>query len=106
MGDSIDAGVHHVVAALRRGEAVKQRTVEDAIVGKKWHGQTRTAPEVNVGKLNNLDPTFDPSAFFKQASKLGVHPLEFMEKKAVAEPSIPGGGSKDKKEKKDKKKKG
>ena len=30
--------------------------------------------------------------FFKQSKKLGVHPLDFMEKK-VMEPSIPGAGS-------------
>lgn len=30
--------------------------------------------------------------FFKQAKKMGVHPLDFMEKK-VMNPSIPGAGS-------------
>eukprot|EP00490_Sorites_sp_Unknown_P006198 CAMPEP_0114682288 /NCGR_PEP_ID=MMETSP0191-20121206/56358_1 /TAXON_ID=126664 /ORGANISM="Sorites sp." /LENGTH=87 /DNA_ID=CAMNT_0001961681 /DNA_START=85 /DNA_END=344 /DNA_ORIENTATION=+ len=72
--DSIDAGVHPAVAELRRKEADKQRTVTDAIVGKRWHGQSRAAPEVNVNKLSTMDPAFDPSQFFKQAKKMGVHP--------------------------------
>lgn len=71
--ESIDAGVHPAVAELRLREAAKQRTVneprlkcflwwnEDAIVGKRWHGQSRSAPEVDVNKMNTLDPTFDPS---------------------------------------------
>eukprot|EP00490_Sorites_sp_Unknown_P023819 CAMPEP_0114693652 /NCGR_PEP_ID=MMETSP0191-20121206/69295_1 /TAXON_ID=126664 /ORGANISM="Sorites sp." /LENGTH=167 /DNA_ID=CAMNT_0001987555 /DNA_START=17 /DNA_END=520 /DNA_ORIENTATION=- len=49
-----------------------------------------------------MDPAFDPSQFFKQAKKMGVHPLDFMEKK-VMNPSIPGAGS-SKDKKKDKKK--
>eukprot|EP00931_Biecheleriopsis_adriatica_P049808 TRINITY_DN28822_c0_g1_i2.p1 TRINITY_DN28822_c0_g1~~TRINITY_DN28822_c0_g1_i2.p1 ORF type:complete len:243 (+),score=67.37 TRINITY_DN28822_c0_g1_i2:76-804(+) len=103
--DSIDAGVHPAVAALRLKEAGKQRTVNDAIVGKRYHGQSRAAPEVNIDKLSKIDSTFDPSQFFKQANKIGVHPLDFMEKKKGAGPEIPGtGSSKDKKDKKKDKK--
>ena len=37
-------------------------------------------------------PEFFLRQFFKQAKKMGVHPLDFMEKK-VMNPSIPGAGS-------------
>ena len=37
------------------------RFAEDAIVGKRWHGQSRAAPEVDVNKLSTVDPAFDPS---------------------------------------------
>ena len=34
---------------------------QDAIVGKRWHGQSRAAPEVNIDKLSTMDSAFDPS---------------------------------------------
>ena len=34
---------------------------QDAIVGKRWHGQSRAAPEVDINKLSTMDSAFDPS---------------------------------------------
>jgi len=101
--DSIDAGVHPAVAAMRRKEGDTKRTVQDAIVGKKYHGQSRTAPELDLSKLS--DPTYNPENFFKQAKKLGVNPLDGILNSTNVQKSEEDKKKKKKKDKKKKKKK-
>lgn len=100
--DSIDVGVHPAVAAMRIQAASKGRTVEDAIVGRKVEhilGQNR-APGLDLAKTS--DPSYNPVNFFKQASKLGVNPLENV--MPHENPALPKKEGKEKKSKKSKKK--
>mmetsp|Transcript_40808 Transcript_40808/g.118222 ORF Transcript_40808/g.118222 Transcript_40808/m.118222 type:complete len:180 (-) Transcript_40808:50-589(-) len=104
--DSIDAGVHPAVAAMRRKAAGHTRTVEDAITGRKVAhliGQNR-APGIDVARLGS-DPTYNPMNFFKQAGKHGVNPLREVMLAGKDGPTLPEGSEKSKKDKKKKSKK-
>lgn len=106
--ESIDAGVHPAVAAMRR-KALGARTIDDAIVGRsvvKIIGQNK-APGLEVDKLSS-DPTYNPMNFFKQSAKHGVNPLREVILAGKDGPGLPDGKDeqvKEKKSKKDKKKK-
>jgi len=107
--DSIDAGVHPAVAAMRRAVATSARTVEDAMTGRKAvHiiGQNR-APGLDMTKLSS-DPSYNPMNFFKQATNHGVNPLRDLmhaDKDGPALPDAKGSSSSKKKSGKKKKKK-
>lgn len=109
--ESVDAGVHPAVAAMRRKAASVSgsRTVEDAIAGRSvLHiiGQNK-APSLQVDKLSS-DPTYNPMNFFKQSAKLGVNPLKEVILSGRDGPSLPDGKEEkmnEKKAKKDKKRK-
>jgi len=102
--DSIDAGVHPAVAALRRQE-MKQRSVQDAMTTRPWLGQSRTAPRIDLNKVAGGDPAYNPMNFFKQAKSLDVNPMQGLI--PTTEPSIPkpGASKKDQKGKREDKKK-
>eukprot|EP00747_Dinoflagellata_sp_TGD_P167773 gnl/TRDRNA2_/TRDRNA2_192853_c0_seq1.p1 gnl/TRDRNA2_/TRDRNA2_192853_c0~~gnl/TRDRNA2_/TRDRNA2_192853_c0_seq1.p1 ORF type:complete len:258 (+),score=73.74 gnl/TRDRNA2_/TRDRNA2_192853_c0_seq1:58-831(+) len=98
--DTIDAGVHPAVAALRRRDAAKVRTVEDAITTNKTVGPSRQKPTLDLGRVQS-DPSYDPVNFFKQAKKLGVNPLDAVTKSKAP---LRFAGEDEKKSKKKKKK--
>lgn len=115
--ESIDAGVHPAVAAMRKKAAEGGRTINDAIVGRRvCHviGQMK-APAMDMDKLGS-DPTYNPMNFFKQAHGHGVNPLRDVMNAGKEGPDIPESRSlqakkskkskkEDKKKKKDKKSK-
>mmetsp|Transcript_51495 Transcript_51495/g.111833 ORF Transcript_51495/g.111833 Transcript_51495/m.111833 type:complete len:161 (-) Transcript_51495:197-679(-) len=104
--DTIDAGVHPAVAAMRRQAAKGGRSVEDVMSGRKVvhiiH-QTK-APGLDMNKLGS-DPSYNPSNFFKQAGKLGVNPMRELMLSGKDGPTMPDEGKKSKSKKDSKKKK-
>lgn len=79
--ESVDPGVHPVVAKMRLEAGSAPRTLEDCMSGKTLaHVLNRNkAPDLDMGKVAS-DPSYNPKNFFKQANKHGVNPLEELTK--------------------------
>jgi len=131
--DTVDAGVHHIVAAMRMGHSATlagRKHIVDGIdlkaepwmkrAGEETKGYTYMRKNGLISSLGTctiaeVDPTkqiarisemggVDPSNYFKSATKSGINPLEDVLKSAKAGPGMPTRGDAAK-DKKDKKKK-